>query len=66
MRVCIYMNIYTYTQRKSNLVRIVINFKVELAFLCIVTESIPLVTDVVMNLNEQVWFMEYKMKQKFP
>lgn len=66
MRVCIYMNIYTYTQRISNLVRIVINLKVELAFLCIVTESIPLVTDVVMNLNEQVWFMEYKMKQKFP
>lgn len=66
MRVCIYMNIYTYTQRISNLVRIVINLKVELAFLCIVTESIPVVTDVVMNLNEQVWFMEYKMKQKFP
>lgn len=54
MCVCIYMNIYTYTQRISNLVRIVINLKVELAFLCIVTESIPLVTDVVMNLNEQV------------
>lgn len=54
MRVCIYMNIYTYTQRISNLIRIVINLKVELAFLCIVTESIPLVTDVVMNLNEQV------------
>jgi len=50
------MNIYIhmYTQRISDISRIVANLKLEVAFLCRVTESIPLIIDVVMNLNEQV------------
>lgn len=41
-------------QRISDIIRIFTNLKLELAFLCRVTEAIPLIIDVVMNLNEQV------------
>lgn len=58
--------VYTYAQRAGSVAIIVINLEAELAFLCIVTESTPSVTDVVMHLNKQVWFMKLKVKQNFP
>lgn len=50
----IYVCVYTYAQRAGSVAIIVINLEAELAFLCIVTESTPSVTDVVMHLNKQV------------